>query len=282
MADEPTLRIDEEPTTVLRTDHLGSGHGRSAHRKVPGRGKENHRRGRRGLVAVIVVVVLALLVAGAVLGDSVMRSRTESDIATQVAKQIGANPDDVKVKVSGWPFLAVLATDSLEAVDVDAPQAHLRRGDEELTLTDVHVHGQGVRNAREPDLTVIDHVEASGQVFWAELSRLAGAKLSHAGGSRVQFDRQVSVLGAHVTVQVSAEPGLDPADGRLTLTDPKASLDGITIPGSLLGPALDALASRATLPDLGNLKYRSLQVRDSGIGISLSGDDVRLADLESS
>lgn len=227
-------------------------------------------------------LLVVLLVAAALLGDAVARQRVEASVANEIAANVSTDPDAVGVTIGGWPFAAVLATDRLSSMDLSIPTATLSKEGRRITFRDVVVHATGLRNVRNLQDTVVDGVSASAHVDWKELSRLSGVTVSSGGDSRVQVERGISVFGATVTMEVSAAPGIDPATRTLTLDDPKANVDGIPVPSSLLTPALASVSDKMVLPDLGSLKYKSLTVDQRGVQISLAGSQVEVKDLLSS
>lgn len=87
-----------------------------------------------------VAVVLAVLVGGAVVADSVVRGQTERRIAAEVTAIPGVESTP-HVSIGGFPFLTQLAGGSLHAVQVTAPAATL----DGLRLQDVAVDLRGVR-----------------------------------------------------------------------------------------------------------------------------------------
>lgn len=252
---------------------------RPARSTARGHEVDRPRPRRRWLRRIVVAAVVLVVVVAAVLGDAVARGNTERQVADQIAGYIGASGDDVGVHIGGWPFLAVLVTDRVSSLDLTVPSATLERDDQRLTFNDVAVHADGIRNARDPDEAVVDRADARGRVSWAEISRLSGSTISYQTGSRVQLVRNLSVLGGTVAVKISAVPGIDTDQRKIVLTSPQASLDGITIPSSLLTPAVQAVADRIVLPDLGNLKYQSITPQTEGLKISLSGTGVAVKDL---
>lgn len=236
------------------------------------------RRGRV-LRRLGVLLLIVLLVAAAFLGDTVARQHVERNVAEEVASNVSTDADSVGVTIGGWPFAAVLVTDRLSSMDLSIPTATVTKEGNKVTFRDVAVHATGLRNVRDTQNAVIDEVSASAHVDWKELSRLGGVTVSSGGGSRVQVERDLSVFGATVTVEVSAAPGIDTATRMVTLADPKANVDGISVPSSLLTPALSSMSDKMVLPDLGSLKYQSLTVDQRGVEISLAGSQVEVRDL---
>lgn len=231
--------------------------------------------GRRIIAAIVVVV----LVAGALLGDAVARTRTEAEVADQIATAVGGDPSQIGVTIGGWPFLTVLATDRLDSVDITAPTATVKKDQQSATFTDVTIHASGLRNVRDLHNTVMDNADATARVTWKELSRLSGSAITSAGGSRVELVRTVKVLGASVSLKISAVPSIRTEDRRIVFSKPQAAIDGISVPSTLLEPAAASISDRIDLPDLGNLKYQSLKADSRGLVISLSGEAVAMKDL---
>ncbi|MDN6441529.1 MAG: DUF2993 domain-containing protein [Acidipropionibacterium jensenii] len=265
-----------DPRTLVDPDGVPT---RSRGRRDPAGASGSGGGARRVIRRLATVLLVVLLIVAAVLADAVARQRTEQHVAQQIATQLDTRQEDVDVTIGGWPFLAVLATDRLSSVDLSIPVATVTRQDRRVTFRDVAVHASGVRNARHLDRGIIDQAEASARLDWAQLSQLSGAAITSAGNSRVQVVRKVDVLGAQVDVQVSAVPGINPADRTVTFSDPKASVDGITIPASLLGPAMSSISKKMVLPDLGSMRYQSLTVDSRGAKVSMAGSQVELKDL---
>lgn len=260
------LRID---------DGSASAPASSAAPVAPAAPDEPRHWGRR-IVAALVVIVL---VAGALLGDAVARTRAETEVADQIATAVGGEASDIGVSIGGWPFLTVLVTDRLSSVDITAPTATVKKDQQSATFTDVTVHASGLRNVRDLQGTVMDRADATARITWKELSRLSGSTITSAGGSRVQLVRTVSVLGASVSLKISAVPSIRTEDRRIIFSKPQAAVDGISVPSTLLEPAVASISDKIDLPDLGNLKYQSLRADSRGLVVSLSGDAVAMKDL---
>lgn len=248
----------------------------------PGSRRPDGRRRRRWVGALVAGLLVITLVVGAFLGDGVARTRTEDSVAGQVATALGVESSQVDVSIGGWPFLAVLATDRLASIDVTSPTARFTKDSRTVTFSDISFHATGVNNARESTRTTFDSVTARGRISYTELSSLAGATITSAGSGRVTLKRTARVLGINVSIDVTAEPGIDPSTRQITLANPTATVEGVSIPSSLLAPTLAAVVSRAVLPDLGSLTYESLTASANGLVVNLSGKDVRLSDLQPS
>lgn len=98
-----------------------------------------------------VAVVVAVLVGGAVVVDSVVRGQAEQRIAGEVTAIPGVQTTP-HVSIGGFPFLTQLAGGSLQAVHVTAPAAML----DGLRLQDVVVDLTGV--STQPPYTASDAV----------------------------------------------------------------------------------------------------------------------------
>ncbi|MDO4413306.1 DUF2993 domain-containing protein [Cutibacterium sp.] len=244
---------------------------------------ERDRRPHRFIKWLIGIVVIALVAVAAVVTDQTFRARTEKEIAATIATSSGADESSVGVTIHNRPFLGVLLTDELQGLDATIPTATIVRDEETVTFRDVNIHANGIRHVREQTQTVAETVSATGRVDWAELSRLAGGRITYNSDTgengTVTIVRDVSVLGARVDVSISAVPGVETTSRRVTLTSPSASLDGIPIPEILLKSVLEGVTERFTLPDLGNLHYESLKATPRGLEFSLVGTEVKLSDL---
>jgi hypothetical protein len=74
------------------------------------------RRRRRGPIALVVVVALILAIAG--IGDQVAKAYAQNDIAQQVQQSgLSGKPS---VSIEGWPFLTQVLSHDLKAVDITA------------------------------------------------------------------------------------------------------------------------------------------------------------------
>ncbi|WCC79239.1 DUF2993 domain-containing protein [Cutibacterium equinum] len=244
---------------------------------------DRDRRPRHLIKWLVAIVVIAVVAAAAVITDQTFRARTEKDVAANIAKSLGADESSVGVTIRNRPFLAALLTDELQGLDATIPTATVVRDETTVTFRDVDIHANGIRHARKASETVAETMSATGRLDWAELSRLAGGKITYkddAGeNGKVTVVRDMSVLGANVEVSISAVPGIEATSRRVTLTSPSASLDGIPIPDILLKPILEGITERFTLPDLGNLRYESLKATPKGLAFSLVGTEVKLSDL---
>lgn len=237
------------------------------------------KRRRRWLPRFIAILVVLVVVAGFVIGDATARARTEQRIDQEVATQANIDPSQVSTSIGGWPFLAVMVTNTLTSLDITVPQATVTEGDKTLSLSNLSAHARDLRNVRDNDNATAGHVEMSGRIGYDELSRLAQSDVGFAEQGRVELHREMNVLGVDVPVVVSAQPGIDTQRQVVVFTDAHAKVANLSIPESLLDSVLDSMTQSAPLPELNGVDYTDLHADEDGLTIEMSGDNVRLADL---
>lgn len=234
------------------------------------------RARRRGLRAVVVLLVLVLLTTGlaAVAAEVGVRRQTERVVNDQVSAALGG---EVTTVVGDRIILASLARDRLDLVTGWSEDAVVSDGEQSVALEHVDFTARGVRGVRGSEPPVVDDLRATATLSWAEVARITGTELTPAADGRVEVRHQIEVWGATVPITVSARPGVDPRTRRLTLSDPTATLSGVAVPRTLLTPLLTQVTQRATLPDVLGMGYRDLRSTRSGVVVDLVGTDVELA-----
>lgn len=211
-----------------------------------------------------IVAVLAVLVGGAAVVDSVVRVQTEDRIASEVTAIPGIETTP-GVTIGGFPFLTQLAGGSLQSVRLTAPAATI----EGLLLQDVVVdltgvatqdpytaHGATMTASTTPDaveqvLTVDLDLAIRGDELVAAMEVLGlpldVVLLPRAAGREVQVD----ITGFRLAgVGVSADQL--PPDVTALLQGLRFSLDGLPVGMTLteVGVADGALQLRAVGSDL--------------------------------
>ncbi|MGJ6981188.1 LmeA family phospholipid-binding protein [Aestuariimicrobium soli] len=239
-------------------------------------------RGSRGggclkitALGLVLLVVLGLL-AGTV-GDRFLRGEIEGRVASAMTTQLGGT---TTVTIDDRSVLVGLARNRFTRISGRAPSARFSQGSGDqattLAVSDLTFTATGVGNLRGSGPYSVDHLTAGATLTYAELSRLAGTKVTSAGGDRVKITQTASVWGASVSIEVTARPGVG-SDGALTLDDPQASVSGVEVPQTLLRPLLKRITDRAELPAVQGLGYDSLTASERGIVVALSGDNVSIA-----
>lgn len=234
------------------------------------------RRRVRGALATVVAIVV--LVAVAVGLDALARSVVERQAARALQQDL-ATSQPVSVSIGGWPFSLALLTGTARTVTVTAPQLTLNRDGQKITVSGAEAVATSVHDVRRPADAVAGTLRVTATVPWAEVSRLAGVTISSAGGDRARFTDTISLLGADVSVSISAVPAIDPATHSLVLNEPRASVAGVQIPATALASVTGSLSSKIDLPAPVGLAYDSVQASTAGLRVALSGTDVHLSAL---
>lgn len=233
-------------------------------------------RRRRGLIAFLVALVI--LVGAAAALDEVARRVAESRAASELQRQIGTS-QSVGVDFGGWPFSMALVTGRVSDMHITMPSLTTRRTGSDVTIGDVDVVADGVHDVRHPSSAIADRLSVSGTISWAELSQHVGSTIAWADGGRARFTRSIDVLGTATRIEITAVPGIDPATHKVTLTDARATVAGVTVPAALLAQAASTMAQRITLPNVNGLTYQNLAAEQGGLRVTLGGDNVALDSL---
>lgn len=222
--------------------------------------------------AVWVVAVLAVLVAGAAVVDSVVRVQTEDRIASEVTAIPGVESTP-GVTIGGFPFLTQLAGGSLSSVRLTAPAATiegLRLEDVVVELTDVLT--EEPYTAAGATMTARTTADAVEDVLTVELDL------------EVRGDELVAtteVLG--VPLDIVLLPRAAGRDVEVDVTGFRLAGLGVSadaLPPELVAPlqglrfSLDGLPVGMTLTEVG--------VVDGGLELRATGTDLALATVAAS
>ncbi len=163
-----------------------------------------------------VLAVLGLVLAALVV-DSLVRSRVEASVASQLGADLGAT--DADVAIGGFPFLAQLAAGTLDRVEVTAPSAVM----DGVRIDDVEVELTGVSTGTP---RTVDALSLRGDVDPASLAPLLPGGVS----VRAEGERLVLVTElAGLRLEASAVPR---ADGRAV----ELEVDGLSVAGVDVDP----------------------------------------------
>ena len=228
--------------------------------------------GRWVLLAVALVLVVGII--GALIAENYARSQAEGRIAQALGQGFNTQAD---VSVRDSSVLWSLTRNRLEEVSFSAENAKVSKGDTSVTFMIMSGDAAGIVDPKDPDQTVINSLQGSALIEWAELSRLANEDIRPADKGRIRGDRTVKVLGAEVPVQITARPVLDPSTRKVLLRDPEARATFAQVPQELVDKAIARVAGRLVLPELPALDYESLQVTERGVEIRIIGKNVPLS-----
>lgn len=230
-------------------------------------GSSGRRRGRRWLIAV--VVVIALLVGL----DFAARAVAESVAATQFQQQgqLSSKPD---VTIEGFPFLTQLA--SRDFRDVKVSISDLTEGP--VTITSVNATATGIRlNSFAFSGGTIGHLNGTLLISFASLGNTltnvigplgtllngAGLDISAAGPEEIKATLNLVVTSGSATWRVTR---VSPQELNIRLV----SSNGL--PSSLLGSIQSVNLQIPKLP-LG-LSIDNVSVSSAGVVGTISGNDV--------
>ena len=214
---------------------------------------------------VVALVALLVLLGVLVVADTVLRSRVEASIATQLGTDLGTQ--DAEVDVSGTPFVTQVIAGSLDRVEVAAPTA---------TLDGVQL--------RELEATLLGVSTGSPRTV-ADLSFSAGVDPASLGAA-LPAGMTVAGEGDRLTVTLSGLPVtasvVPTADGRaIGIGIEDLEIGGVLVqPEDLpfgLGDGLEGLS--IPLEDLPEgVELTSVTVSGGLIQVEAHGTDVLLPD----
>ena len=218
------------------------------------------RRGRRVLILIIVLLVLAGLLFGL---DRVAAAYTERRIATTLQNE--GFPVRPNVSVEGFPFLTQFISKHLEGVKVTAARFPVGS-----VTASIDVHAQNITLDSGYRSGTIAQVTGTGLIPFDSLARLPalaavpGLQISSAGPHMVKLSANLQLLTASAIARVKQT-----ARNEISLRLVSSS----GVPASLLAPIRDLILQIPALP-LG-LTVHSVRVSPRGVVIGVTGQDVK-------
>jgi hypothetical protein len=220
----------------------------------------HRRRGRKVLVLIIVLLVIAGLLFGL---DRAAAAYTASRIATTLQNEgFPVRPD---VSVEGFPFLTQLISRHLDGVVVTATRFPVGP----LTAS-IDVHAQNITLDSGYQSGTIAQVTGTGLIPFASvaglpaLAAVPGLQISGDGPHMVKLSANLQVLAASAVARVKQT-----ARNEISLRIVSAS----GVPAALLAPIRDLVVQIPALP-LG-LTVRSVRVSPRGVVIGVTGSNVK-------
>lgn len=218
-----------------------------------------HRRRRWPVIVAIIVVVLAGL---AVAGDRVAAAYAEHRIASEIQKQgFGARPD---VTIHGFPFLTQVAGRHFPHASMTAKNVH----EGPLTISTIDGDVRDVRLGPGFKSGTIGRVDGTGTISFGNLTKAAG-----------EPDLQLVADGPDtVKAEVDLGVGTATAIARVTKAGNGIRVHAISVEGfSLadLGDDLDFTVPVKGLPM--GLEFRSLSVSSKGVALRIGGSDIEFS-----
>ena len=223
--------------------------------------------------ALIWLVVVALLSAGAVFADSWLRGYVQDQAEPQIGTQLGAG-EDLEVTLGGVPFSLALLTRSVPSATLTADEVKLDVAGKELRLRQASITTGRVSLAdTQVDAT---NLVGAAELSYADLEKLAGVPVQYADDGRLELRYTASLLGRELGLAVSALPVLDEARAKIQLTDPKLDLNGSEVDLPIEQGLIDSLVEPIDVKLDYGLAVTALSPAESGLSVAFGGDAVSI------
>lgn len=230
---------------------------------------------RRTGCGLVLLVVLALVAVGLVVGDRYARAYAERQVAASVRTQLGMTTDPT-VSIAGVPFLTQVAANRFGQVDVAGDDVKLADGGQVLALSRVRVRLGDVVTSNGYRTMTATRLDGTALLSWAELSRMVKMPITDAGGGRVRIDASQKVYGQTIRIGVTGVPHVDAAAQTFTLGDPKAQLAGVKVPDSIVQIVLEDVVKPAPLGLPMGLRVTGATPGPDGLEVTITGENVPL------
>lgn len=227
-----------------------------------------------GLLIVLLLVVSALTVA--VAADTLVRFRVQAQVASALKEPLQCSP---RVSMRGLSAMWQVRQQVFEDIRVrcDRTTIPLAQG-QPLGLTDLRLQGRNVRAAQDLKDAVMGSVTLGAVLPYAEASSMTGSAVSYGNGGRIAITQNVAVSGVAVPVTFTAIIGV--ADGKVVITDAKATAVGVPIPQGVVDQVAKQVLERVTLPTIGSLTVSSIVPTESGLLVTMYGTEVPVSSLQ--
>lgn len=228
------------------------------------------RRSRAGwVIAIIAVVLLALVVAGDIVGRKV----GEDQIAKRLKAQLGTD-ETPAVTIDGVPFLTQVIMGQYQQITINAKDVPF-----DMPLSRLSVALKDVKGDMNFTSATAKTVTGTATVAYGELSKRAGFPVEFSSPDKVKVDVSVTVFGQTVRASVTGTPKLDAANQSISIGDVSVSVAGSSLPSDIAQSAIDALVKPIKIPLPESLKANSVKATDAGIEVGIAGDNVDLTKL---
>lgn len=216
-------------------------------------------------------VSLAVIGGGAVIGDGLVRSHVQNQVAGQI--QTGMNlAEPPAVELGGTPFSLVFLTHRIPIAHLTAATVPLEISGRQIQVDDVQIDAQDV--TIDGDRITIGTGRAQGRVGYPALTELAGVPVK-AGDQpgRVQVSYTAKLLGQDVVAEVSAVPALNDERDRLLLTEPQISVAGFQLSDELTNWVVNNLIASISLELPYGLIPDSIAADSTGVEVAVTAKD---------
>lgn len=230
---------------------------------------------RRVLGVLLVLVLLAGAVVGGVYAfDAPVRNIVSDRVAAELEASVPF-PERPRVTVEGHPLVWHLIAREFPAVRVQARELPVQADgtttiplyDLDVTLTDVTYQPDAVRAAT---------LAGTGWLDYADLSRVADARIGRADEQRLFFERDVEFMSLNFTGRLLGRPVLDAEAQTLGLTDVELDLAGVPIPPQASQSLVDTILRPVPVELPHGLRLDGLALEDRGIHVTMAATDVEL------
>ncbi len=225
------------------------------------------------------MIALVVLAALAVVGDRVAEHVAEGQVATLVEEREGLS-ESPNVEFVGFPFVTQVLGNDLQEVRMSLPAVDADAGAEEIRVDNVEATFFDVRTTNGFKRATADRMTGSALISYDSVSDLGPYTASYAGTNDkgVGFITLVPDDGVlAVDMDLSVDLGVEVKDGSLSFIGADGTSRVVPVPGNLkplLGTLLDVSHPLHGLPS--SFTVESLDVREAGIALVLSGSDIPL------
>jgi len=241
----------------------------------------SQRRGRRRpawFAPILIVIVLGLIGALLVLGDTLGRRWAEGMIADRVQTSLGLDVPP-QVTVDGVPFLTQVAAQRLDAVHVTAPVTTVQVDGHAVSLSDVDLWLRGVTQQDNFATITVADLQGQGRLAWASVAAITGTEISYsgtddAGRGRVALRHDLEFQGLTVPITLTGRPVIDPDTHQLSFAEPTVAVAGFTLPADLVAGLLAQNLKPIDLPLPDGLTVTEVTAGTEGLAVVLAGTDV--------
>lgn len=164
---------------------------------------------------IVGLAVLAVILGGGWFADNLIRSTTESRLASQLAAGLGAPAGAATVKLGGNPFALWYLTHSVPNAAITVSSFPVEVNAATVTLTNLQCTTGGLV-VTDSDV-IAQSVSGTVQVSYDELSRVSGLRVSDGGDGWLKAQFSTSFLGQSIRGNIVARPRVDPGTHKLSL-----------------------------------------------------------------
>lgn len=241
-------------------------------------GAGGRRRRPAWFTPILLVLVLCLVGALLVLGDTLGRRWAEGVIADRVRTELGLSAAPV-VRIEGVPFLTQVASQRLAAVHVTAEQTTLPVDGRPVELRGVDLWLRGVTQRDNfAEISVAD-LAGGGQLAWVSVSQVTGTTIDWSGRDdqgrgRIAVRHILAFQGLSIPITLTGRPVINVATRQLSFAEPTVAVAGHTLPADLVADLLTRNLKPIDLPLPPGLTVTEVTAEESGLGVRLTGTDV--------